>query len=169
MAVEVGACCNDLSQPAHTRRLAQAVARLQTDVEEYRMRKIVMAKLADRHVGARQFCCAGRKLVLRNPEGTVLFIWMWTYDEMRMDGQTGYNCAIFRNESPRLSSDIILEAETLATEKWGPNRFYTYVNGRKIKSSNPGFCFLKAGWYRIGKSKSGLDLLVKDRAIARSL
>jgi hypothetical protein len=80
---------------------------------------------------------------------------------MRMDGQTGYNCSIFRNESTRLSSEIILEAESLAERKWGSNRFYTYVDGRKIKSRNPGFCFLKAGWRRIGYSKSGLLLLAK--------
>src|SRR5437879_13612636 len=114
-----------------------------------------MSALADRHysrrtIGARQFCYAGRKLVLRNAEGTLLFVWMWPYDEMRMDGQTGYNCAIFRNESGRLSSEIILEAERLAVEKWGPNRFHTYVDGRKIRRTNPGYCFLKAGGEKRG-------------------
>ena len=78
-----------------------------------------MAALADRHysrrtVGARQFCYAGRKLVLRNAEATVLFVWMWPFEEMRMDGQKGYSCSIFRNESERRSSEIILEAEALA-------------------------------------------------------
>ncbi len=126
-----------------------------------------MARLADRHysrrtVGARQFCYAGRKLVLRNTEGSVLFVWMWPYDELRMDGQTGYNCVIFRNESQRRSSEIILEAEQLARDKWGPNRFYTYVAPDKIQSSNPGYCFQMAGWRKRGYSKSGLVLLVKD-------
>lgn len=125
--------------------------------------------LADRHysrrtVGARQFCYSGRKLVLRNTEGTVLFVWSWPREEMRMDGQKGYNCAIFRNESDRLSSDIILEAEVHAFAKWGPNRVFTYVDGRKIKSVNPGFCFKKAGWIKIGMSKSGLTLLAKEPA-----
>ena len=126
-----------------------------------------MAALADRHysrrtVGARQFCYAGRKLVLRNTEGTVLFVWMWPKDEMRMDRQTGYNCALFRNESRRLSSDVIIEAERHAFNRWGVNRCYTYVNPGKIKSSNPGFCFKAAGWKRIGRSKSGLHLLAKE-------
>jgi hypothetical protein len=89
-----------------------------------------MSMLADRHysrrtVGARQFIYSGRKLVLRNAEGTVLFGWVWPEDDKRMDGQTGYNCAIFRNESSRKASEIILEAERLAFEKWGPNRLYT--------------------------------------------
>ena len=74
-----------------------------------------MRQLADRHysrrtVGARQFAYSGRKLVLRDAAGLVLFVWMYPDPAMRMDGQTGYNCAIFRNETTRRSSDIILEA-----------------------------------------------------------
>src|SRR5947208_672318 len=81
-------------------------------------------QLADRHysrrtVGAKQFAYSGRKLVLRDALGSVLFVWMNPDPAMRMDGQTGYNCAIFRNESQRRSSEIILEAEALAVEKWG--------------------------------------------------
>ena len=122
--------------------------------------------LADRHYsrrtpGARQFCYSGRKLVLRNAEGTVLFAWMYPKPEMRMDGQRGYNCAIFRNESDRLSSEIILEAEQFAFDKWDPSRLYTYINPRKIKSSNPGCCFKIAGWKFIQKSKGGKHLLAK--------
>jgi hypothetical protein len=125
-----------------------------------------MAMLADRHysrrtVGARQFCYAGRKLVLRDAAGDVLFVWMWPFDEMRMDGQTGYNCAIFRNESRRKSSEIILEAEDHAVKKWGQNYFYTYVDARKVRSTNPGYCFKMAGWKRVGRSKTGLELLEK--------
>jgi hypothetical protein len=127
-----------------------------------------MAKLADRHYsrrtpGASQFAYAGRKLVLRDTQGTVLWVWMWPYDELRMDKQTGYNCAIFRNESSRRSSDIILEAEQMAFAKWGPNRVYTYVAADKIKSTNPGFCFQCAGWTKVGKSKGGLILLTKEK------
>ena len=125
-----------------------------------------MAMLADRHysrrtIGARQFCYSGRKLVLRDTQGTLLFVWMWPDDSLRMDDQTGYNCAIFRNESKRRSSEVILEAERLATDKWGPNRFYTYVDPRKIKSSNPGYCFKIAGYKFIRKTASGKHLLAK--------
>lgn len=116
-----------------------------------------MSMLADRHysrrtVGARQFLYSGRKLVLRNTEGTVLFGWLWPDDDKRMDGQTGYNCAIFRNESPRPASEIILEAEMMAFAKWGPNRLYTYVDPAKTRTIKyrgeriVGFCFRKAGW-----------------------
>src|SRR3972149_3413891 len=96
-----------------------------------------MRQLADRHysrrtVGAKQFAYSGRKLVLRDAIGDVLFVWMYPDPAMRMDGQTGYNCAIFRNESTRRSSEIILEAERFDIEKWGVGRGYTYVDPRKI-------------------------------------
>lgn len=145
-----------------------------------------MAMLADRHysrrtVGARQFLYSGRKLVLRNAEGTVLFAWIYPDPAMRMDGQTGFNCAIFRNESTRKASDIILEAEQAAVAKWGPHRMYTYIDPAKTatikrrgkKDHDPssrqvGFCYLMAGWkplmHKNGRphlSKAGQHLLVK--------
>ena len=125
-----------------------------------------MAALADRHysrqtVGARQFCNSGRKLILRNAEATVLFVWMFPYPEYRMDKQTGYNCTLFRNESSRRSSEIILEAERFAVEKWGPGRAYTYVDPSKIHSSNPGWCFQAADWKVCGTSTKGKRLLEK--------
>ena len=125
-----------------------------------------MRQLADRHysrrtVGARQFAYSGRKLVLRDTAGTVLWVWMYPDPTMRMDGQLGYNCAIFRNESERLSSDIVLEAERHAWEKWGPNRLYTYVAPDKIRSRNPSYCYKVAGWHYEGLSKSGQHRLAK--------
>jgi len=134
-----------------------------------------MSVLADRHYsrqtpGARQFCPNGRKLVLRNTAGTVLFVWM--HQQYRRDGLIGgYHCTLFRNESNRLSSKIILEAEKLAVRKWGFQpvftRFFTYVDPHRIKSQNPGCCFLKAGWRRIGVSKSGKIIL--DKAVTNKL
>lgn len=132
-----------------------------------------MAMLADRHysrrtVGARQFLYSGRKIVIRDARGDVLFGWLYPDEDKRMDGQTGYNCAIFRNESQRRSSDIILECEQIAIDRWGPNRMYTYVNPAKIKSVNPGYCFKKAGWRNVRRadgslyiSKAGQHLLEK--------
>jgi hypothetical protein len=132
-----------------------------------------MAALADRHysrrtVGARQFLYSGRKIVIRNTEGTILFGWLWGDETLRMDGQTGYNCAIFRNESPRRSSDVILECEAIAVSRWGKNRLFTYVNPLKIASVNPGYCFKMAGWQNVRDSlgeirvsKTGQHLLEK--------
>lgn len=132
-----------------------------------------MARLADRHysrrtVGARQFLYSGRKIVIRDALGDVLFGWIFPDPALRSDGQTGYNCAIFRNESQRRSSELILECERIAIERWGPNRMYTYVDPRKIISANPGYCFKQAGWTNVRNqdgsiriSKSGQHLLEK--------
>jgi hypothetical protein len=126
-----------------------------------------MRQLADRHysrrtVGARQFSYSGRKLVLRDAAGLVLFVWMFPDPALRMDSQTGYNCAIFRNESARRSSEIILEAERHAVGRWGPRRMYTYVDPGRVRSPNPGYCFIAAGWRPAGRTKAGKRLLVKE-------
>ena len=131
-----------------------------------------MRQLADRHysrrtVGARQFTFSGRKLILRDAAGLVLFAWYYPDPAMRFDGQVGYNNAIFRNESDRLASDIILEAEAAAFEKWGPNRLYTYIDADKVRSPNPGYCFKMAGWKYVGLSKGGKHLLTKYEELAR--
>jgi hypothetical protein len=134
---------------------------------------IEMSALADRHysrrtVGARQFSYSGRKLVLRNSEGSVLWVWMFPDPDKRMDGQLGYNCALFRNESRRRASEIILEAEAWAFEKWGPARVYTYIDPAKICVLKrrgvpvPGFCFLKAGWQFVREIRRGKLLFAKE-------
>lgn len=128
-----------------------------------------MAVLADRHYsrqspGARQFMPSGKKLVIRDAEGSILFGWLWAKPEFRMDHQAGYNCTIFRNESSRRSSDVILECEEIAFRMWGSNRMFTYVDPEKIQSRNPGYCFKCAGWRRIGLSRDGKHLLAKDPA-----
>lgn len=126
-----------------------------------------MAALADRHysrrkVGARQFLVSGRKIVIRNTEGTLLFGWVWNYEHLRWDRQNGYNCAIFRNESARRSSDVIQECERIAFEKWGKNRMFTYVDPKQIQSPNPGYCFKVAGWQFVKTTQNGLHLLAKE-------
>lgn len=128
-----------------------------------------MAVLADRHYsrrkrGSGQFLYAGRKLVIRNSEGTILFGWLWELEGMRMDQQRGYCCSIIRNESSRLSSDVILEAERIARQQWGPSRMFTYVNPAKIRSVNPGYCFKVAGWHFVHRTRDGKHLLAKERA-----
>lgn len=137
--------------------------------------------LADRHcsrqkIGTNQFMPPGQTIVLRNAEGTAVFGWLW--QEKRDDNQSGYNCSIFRNESARLSSDIIAEAEAAAFSEWGPSRLFTYINPLALKPPAHKFrkpkiagkCFIAAGWkLRVRKngkphtSKSGLLLFVKPR------
>ena len=96
------------------------------------------------------FVGPGEKLVLVWPDASALFVWRRFISG---DGQQGVNCAAFRNEGAGLSSDLIREADAIADERWPGERHYTYVNPRRVRSSNPGYCFLKAGWQRCGVTK----------------
>ena len=93
----------------------------------------------------------GQKLVLLTAAADALFVWRKFISK---DQQDGVNCAVFRNESPMLSSDLIGAAMALAQQRWPGQRFYTYVNPRKVRSANPGYCFLQAGWRRCGITKT---------------
>jgi hypothetical protein len=92
----------------------------------------------------------GYKMVLLRPAADALFVWR---KFISGDGQQGVNCAVFRNEGPELSSTLIREADALADLRWPGERHFTYVNPRKVRGTNPGFCFLKAGWRRCGVTK----------------
>ena len=126
------------------------------------------AQIANRHysriwkgnISQNRFCPPGKRLILIEPSGSWLFVWNQAL--YRRDGQTGACCVLFRNESARLSSEIILVAEKAWNEKYGISRKFTYVHPEKIRSTNPGFCFKKAGWIAQGKSKKGLILLSKE-------
>ena len=86
-------------------------------------------------------------------------LFVWRKEIYRRDKQQGVNCAIFRNESPFLASDLIREACDLAWLRWPNERLFTFVDGRKITSRNPGYCYKKAGWKRCGETKRGLIVL----------
>ena len=102
------------------------------------------------------FCGPGEKMVLLTTDEDALFVWRKFIDD---SGQKGVNCAVFRNEGFTESSFLIIEAVKLARRRWPDERFYTYVNPRKIKSTNPGYCFLKAGFKKCGTTKGGLIIL----------
>lgn len=102
----------------------------------------------------------GETMTLINTNGTALFVWL--KQKYNSGDQFGVNCAVFRNESKTLSSTLIIEAEHLAWGKWPGERLFTYVDATKIKSVNPGYCFLRAGWRRCGVTKNrGLIILEK--------
>jgi hypothetical protein len=91
----------------------------------------------------------GEYMMLLTADARALFVWRKFKDD---SGQRGINCAVFRNEGMALSSDLIRAADALADTRWPAER-HTYVNARRIRSSNPGYCFLMAGWRRCGTSK----------------
>lgn len=102
------------------------------------------------------FVGPGEKLVLRTSKADALFVWRRFIDD---SGQTGVNCAVFRNESAHRSSDLIRQADAIADCVWPGRRHYTYVNPSRVRSRNPGFCFLVAGWRRCGNTQGGLLIL----------
>ena len=101
---------------------------------------------------SKRFTPPGEHIVLLTSACDALFVWV--KEKFRLDGQAGVNCSVFRNESAVLSSELILEAEGLAWSKWPGERLFTFVDSTKIKSSNAGYCFKKAGWKQCGISKA---------------
>src|SRR6267142_643659 len=68
----------------------------------------------------------GGKLLLLTPDARALFGWR----KFKSDaGETGVNCAVFRNEGTTAgrSSELILAAKEIAWERWPGERLYTYV------------------------------------------
>ncbi|WP_428491657.1 hypothetical protein [Rhodopila sp.] len=102
------------------------------------------------------FCGPGEKIVLRTRAAEAIFVWRKFIDA---SGQTGINCAVFRNEGPIRSSDLIRQADEIADFCWPGQRHYTYVRASAVRSANPGFCFISAGWNPCGATKSGLRIL----------
>jgi hypothetical protein len=115
------------------------------------------ARLADRHHprrthGSPQFLPPGETLVLALPDGLAAFGWHRPHPKsgvLRLDKLDGWCCSIFRNESSVLSSALILDAEAVLAARGvscGPDGLFTYVEPRRIRSQNPGYCFQQAGW-----------------------
>ncbi len=121
--------------------------------------------LYERHYSAHQYADGrerkllagpGEKTVMLTAAADALFVWRKFIDD---SGQKGINCAVFRNERGAGSIDLILEAMAIGWLRWPGQRFYTYVDAAAIRSTNPGYCFLQAGWRKCGKTKGGLVIL----------
>jgi hypothetical protein len=112
-----------------------------------------------------QFVGPGETIALRTFDGDAFFVWRKfiddCIDERTGEKQQGVNCSVFRNESEYLSSELVRQADAIADFCWPSERHYTYVNPQKIASRNPGYCFLRAGWCRCGRTKNGLIVLEK--------
>lgn len=115
------------------------------------------------------FCGPGEKVVLRTSKGDAFFVWKRFKDDC-IDTRTGcrqdgINCGAFRNESRIKSSELIRQADAIADCVWPGERHYTYVNSQAVRSRNPGFCFIMAGWKKCGLTKGGL--LVFERTFSQ--
>src|SRR5579884_1189480 len=124
--------------------------------EAYRMYRRHYSAKKNPRPKLRQFVGPGERLVLKGFFCKALFVWRKFIDD---SGQRGVYCSVFRNESSHLSSMMIAEAMYLAWDRWPNSRLYTYINSSQVTSSNPGYCFKKAGWHFCGKTKKGLHIL----------
>ena len=111
----------------------------------------------ERYSNRKRFVGIGESITLLGTDERSIFVWL----KSRYSVMTGVCCALFRNESTRRSSDLILAAEEFAWRRWPGERLYTYVNRRRIRSANPGCCFKKARWQVWGESLGGLIILEK--------
>lgn len=111
------------------------------------------------HRRSKLFVGPGEKLVLITHQADALIVFRKFRSHDTMHGH-GVNCSVFRNEGHFRSSSLIREAvEEWAWKRWPGERLYTYVNGQRVVSSNPGYCFKCAGWKRCGVTIGGLIVL----------
>ena len=102
----------------------------------------------------------GQVIFLRTVKPDAMFVWRKYIDDT-IPKQEGVECAVFRNEAPEKwsSSDLVRQADAIADVAWPRERHYTKVRAEAVRSTNPGYCFIAAGWRRCGKTKNGLLIL----------
>ena len=107
------------------------------------------------------FAGPGEKICLRTDAADAGFVWRNFIDD---SGQFGINCAFFRNEGTLKSSELVRQADKIADHIWPRERHYTYVDPKAVRSTNPGYCFIQAGWQRCEWTKSGKLILERTNA-----
>lgn len=129
--------------------------------------------IADRHynrqkVGSSQFVPPGRCLVLltagADAGADALWVTSWPFAEYVRHAWPGaWVCSCFRNESPHLSSELILEAVAATRARYGTapaQGMVTFVDpGKTRRKRDPGRCYVKAGFRRVGVTGGGLVAL----------
>jgi hypothetical protein len=129
------------------------------------------ARLADRHYsrqtpGSPQFVPPGRCLVLvAGAPVRALWVTSWQATQYTDHAWAGsWVCSLFRNEGAGLSSSLIVEA--VAVTRWWrtqaaswrhdaePEQMITFIKPDEIQSQNPGYCYKRAGFKTIGRSKT---------------
>ena len=126
--------------------------------------------VADRHynrqkIGSPQFVPPGRCLVLLTADASALWVTSAPFAEYVKHAWSGaWVCSCFRNESAGryLSSDLIRQAVAATRYFFGEPPalgMVTFVDTRHTHSPNPGYCYQRAGWRRVGRTKGGLVAL----------
>lgn len=114
--------------------------------------------------GSRLFTRNGQNLVFITDD--LLAVWV-TFRPTpgkahRSDGLDARECALFRNEGPTKSSELIREAVELSIALWGViphDGMITFIKPECVGKGNlfhvAGYCYRRAGWKRWGSSSDG--------------
>ncbi len=134
-------------------------------------------RLADRHYSrktphALQFAPPGRNLTLITAQADAVWVSSWPLPSLarhRYLSPSGdaWLCTLFRSEAPILSSALIREAVAATRFVWGDppaDGLIAFVDARKVRRPNPGYCFKQAGFVSAGRTKSGLIVLQLAKA-----
>lgn len=139
------------------------------------------AQIADRHYnrqkpGAPQFVPPGRCLVLRSTDGQSIWVTSWPFAEYVKHAWAGawVNSCFRREGGEHLASDMIRDAVAATRHRW-PDvpalGMVTFVDASKVRRKrDPGRCYLRAGFRRVGTTRGGLvalQLLLGDMPRAR--
>lgn len=122
-----------------------------------RLRPIYNRHYSSRGSTAPKISGPGRYVALLTPSVDALWVWRCFNDRCPLAPRGAVNCAVFRREAGApLASSLIVAAEPFALEKWpSATAFYTYVAPSLVASSNPGYCFQRAGYERVGLTAGG--------------
>jgi len=131
-------------------------------------------RVADRHYnrqtpGSPQFVPPGRCCVLYASDDKGQAVWntSWPFAEYTKHEWAGaWVNSLFRNEGMGLSSDLIREAVAATRwfhrneESWNDpmpeDGMITFIDESEVQSDNPGYCYLCAGFERVGRTEGGL-------------
>lgn len=124
------------------------------------------AALADRHYnrqspGHRQFVPPGGCCALLSACAQAVWVTSTPLPQyVKHEWPDAWVNTLFRNEGSDLSSSLITAAVAASLAVLGdppPRGIVTFVDRTKVRPKrDPGYCYLMAGWKRVGKTKGGL-------------
>ena len=125
--------------------------------------------ISDRHYnrqkpGTSQFVPPGRCLVFLTPDCKAIWVTSWPFAEYVKHRWAGaWVNSLFRNEGAGLSSALIRDAVAATRATWAdvPTLgMVTFVDAAQVRRKrDPGRCYLKAGFRRVGETAGGLVAL----------
>lgn len=122
--------------------------------------------LADRHYnrqkpGTPQFVPPGRCLVLLNEDSSALWVTSWPRFVQHTWPGAWVN-TLFRKEGEGVASEMIVAAVAHTRAYFGEPPelgMVTFIDPDKVRSSNPGYCYLVAGFEHERWTRKGLRVL----------